>query len=1047
MLNLFAPFKQKRGLWLLGILLALTIPATIPFWQPDFFIAADSPLHLWRVFELDRMLRAGVFYPRWASDLFFGYGYPVFNFYPPLAYYLTESLHLFGLDIAVAIKFEFALTVLIAEAGMFLLSRDVFDDALSEPWQKNAAGILSAVAFAYAPYFLIDVYIRGAIAETLGLAFLPLFFWSLRRVLAKPTIAGALVGGICGALLLLSHNLTAFFAAPVLAIYVLLRILAAPDRSLRVKALACAVGVAALALALSAFYWLPALLELRMVYIGQPALIQPQLHKTILEHFKTIWNVVQPQFFYDYPEAAFPLGAAWVVLALVGWASSLVFLGKHTRIEMIFFGVVSFIAGFGLLDVSRPLWQSLPALWVIQFTWRLTVFICVSGALAIGGWALLLQRLPLVRFVRAGAVLALILVLILSAMWNARAKPWYAPMPSASDPQVLARYESNSNAFGMSSENEYLPAWVKLLPNPVTPNVRVLKVTDTAFANAQPLDLQFQNIQPASWQFHVNASQAAPLTWRAFYYPDWYAWIDNQPAALRASTNLGLLTLDIPPGAHDILVTHASLPVRDVADSLTLLGLIVVTGWSIAARRRGVRGWRLPLALLGTAVLFFAVPQLVAIGAQPPPIANVNVQVDDSLRLLGWSSERTSPPALKLGFIWQATRLMPEKLPTHIQLVDAQGKVWSSLAQFARYSVGDERYWIPNELAPDIYDLFIPADLPAGQFTVQVARGDSSSVNVGTLALAHGGAADPLPPVTAPLDARLGDSIHLLGANVSLTNVRAGDSVPLTLFWRTDRSWTEDLSVFVHLLDRDGKLGAQQDSLSNNGFSPTTLWAPGSVIADHHTLQLPTTLHPGHYQLVTGLYHFKNVQRLPVFIGGAPSEDDFVSLGEVKIPADRPFTPTQRVQNEFGPAIELRGMTLNALDRNGAVSSTASGALPAALSTSARSTLQLTLEWFAQQAVPAEYTVYAHLVDANGALVKQQDNPPVHGYYPTTLWQPGERIVDDYELDLKSLPAGTYTLLVGMYESSTGTRLPATDSGGAELANRELQIAHITIAP
>src|SRR5438132_8879908 len=115
MRNFVARFKQISRLSQWGILLVFTSPATIPLWQPDFFFTADSPLHLWRVFELDRMLRAGIFYPRWASDLFFGYSYPVFNFYPPLAYYISESLHLLGLDLVAAIKIEFALTILIAE--------------------------------------------------------------------------------------------------------------------------------------------------------------------------------------------------------------------------------------------------------------------------------------------------------------------------------------------------------------------------------------------------------------------------------------------------------------------------------------------------------------------------------------------------------------------------------------------------------------------------------------------------------------------------------------------------------------------------------------------------------------------------------------------------------------------------------------------------------------------------------------------------------------------------------------------------------------------
>lgn len=1038
--------QQKQWVGIAAILLALSIPATIPFWQPDFFISADSPLHLWRVFELDRMLRTGVFYPRWATDLFFGYGYPVFNFYPPLAYYITETLHLLGFDIAVAIKIEFGITVLIAEAGMFLLSRDVFADAPESTWQKDAAALAAAVGFGYAPYFLIDIYIRGAIAETLGLAFLPLFFWSLRRVLSKPQLAGVMLAGICGALLLLSHNLTAFLTAPIIAFYALLRIFALPARPLRFKAFLGALTVAALALALSAFYWLPAVLELSMVYIGQPALSQGELHKTILEHFKTIQTVIQPQFFYDYPEAAYPLGATWVLLAVVGMTSAIIFLKRHARVEMIYFAIVCLVAGFGLLDVSRPVWLSVPALWVFQFTWRLTVLICLGGALAMGGWVVLIQRLTRQKFAVGAATVALVLVLMVSAMWDARAKPWYAPMPTASNPQALARYESNSNAFGMSSQNEYLPAWVKLLPNPVNPQVRVLRDADAALANAGLLDIQFQDIQPASAQFLVNAKQAAALTWRAFYYPDWYAWIDNQPAPLRASTRLGLLTLDIPAGTHTIRLTHASTPLRDLANGLTLLGVLVVCGGAVTMRRRGTRGWVLPLAILGAVILIFGLPQVRAVTAHPPPVTNVNLQVSDSLRLLGWSSERTSASTLTLSLFWQATQLMPKNEPTRIQLSDSAGKVWSSRTQLARYGVGDERYWIPNEIAPDVYDLFLPDNLPAGEFTFEIARGDLPFQRVGSMTLDGGSPSNSLPPIQNPIEARLGDSIHLLGVNASLADLHPNDSVPLTLFWRTDAGLTEDLIVFIHLLDKDGKLAAQQDGLSNNGFSPTMLWAPGAVIADHHTLKLPATLPPGIYQLVTGLYRYRNLQRLPVTVRNVPSEDDFVTLGTVRISADAPFSPAARLENKFGADIELRGLTLDVRAQQGNVLTAGGGGLPQTLAASPGQRLHLTLAWFARQPIPTDYTVYAHLVDANGALVKQQDNPPVGGNYPTTLWQAGERIVDDYQLELNDLPPGEYRLYVGMYASTDGTRLPVTAADGATLPNNELLVARITVS-
>src|SRR5512142_838275 len=97
--------------WIRWFILALLVAvAAYPLWSPaDFWSSYDGLLHLYRVFALDQTLRQGVVYPRWVLDLAYGYGYPIFNFYPPLAAYVSETLHLLGLVFPGAIKGTFIL--------------------------------------------------------------------------------------------------------------------------------------------------------------------------------------------------------------------------------------------------------------------------------------------------------------------------------------------------------------------------------------------------------------------------------------------------------------------------------------------------------------------------------------------------------------------------------------------------------------------------------------------------------------------------------------------------------------------------------------------------------------------------------------------------------------------------------------------------------------------------------------------------------------------------------------------------------------------------
>ncbi|MFQ5626951.1 MAG: hypothetical protein ACE5FM_09905 [Methyloligellaceae bacterium] len=47
----------------------------------------DAEMHVYRAAEVQYAIADGTLYPRWASDFYYGYGYPVFNYYSPLTYH------------------------------------------------------------------------------------------------------------------------------------------------------------------------------------------------------------------------------------------------------------------------------------------------------------------------------------------------------------------------------------------------------------------------------------------------------------------------------------------------------------------------------------------------------------------------------------------------------------------------------------------------------------------------------------------------------------------------------------------------------------------------------------------------------------------------------------------------------------------------------------------------------------------------------------------------------------------------------------------------
>ncbi|MEW5957053.1 MAG: hypothetical protein AB1801_04970, partial [Chloroflexota bacterium] len=90
--------------------------------------------------------------------------------------------------------------------------------------------------------------------------------------------------------------------------------------------------------------------------------------------------------------------------------------------------------------------------------------------------------------------------------------------------------------------------------------------------------------------------------------------------------------------------------------------------------------------------------------------------------------------------------------------------------------------------------------------------------------------------------------------------------------------------------------------------------------------------------------------------------------------------------------------------------------------------LPLELQWQAQTPVKADYVVFIHLLDAEGQLITQADGQPVLWTRPTSTWAVGERIVDRHGLWLPpETRPGTYSLRIGLYQSTTGQRLQTVD--------------------
>ena len=573
------------------LVIAFSLFAVLPLAGPDYFFDAhDAPHTAFYLTEFDAALRDGVWYPGWATDQALGYGYPTFVLYPPLAYYVAEGFHLLGLGKVLAIKWTWALATVGAGLAMYAYARQIMG---------RQRGLLAAIVYVYVPYHLADIYVRAALVEYSAFVFMPLALLAFHRLVEEVSARRVALAGLAYGALWMTHNVTGLAFTPILAAYVLYRLLAEPGSAkAKLGRAAAALGGALLGLGLSAALLLPNLFE--RIYINQEQWVRASYDYAL--HFVYSFQLLSP--FWGYGAAgpgpvdgmSFQLGAVPSILAVV--ATLRAFYRPRERSLILFFAAATALIVFLMLPASAPLWELLPIAALVQFPWRLLALAAVTMAILSG------LAIPRPRKAaeasrehsesggqRSGLdprVLVLALVAVLGSF--AYTTPQYTPVPeSAEGPLMTIEFELKyTDMRGMT-------AWTKEFPTD-SPLVEQYLAGDslvTADALAPGATVEMIRTGGASDELWVRSADGTPLQFYTYYFPGWRVYIDGQRlpnSDLRPEPPYGLLTVDVPAGEHHVLLRWGDTPLRLLGKALTLLclalALFLVVWPSIQRRRR-----------------------------------------------------------------------------------------------------------------------------------------------------------------------------------------------------------------------------------------------------------------------------------------------------------------------------------------------------------------------------------------------------------------------------------------------------------------------------
>lgn len=253
--------------------------------------------------------------------------------------------------------------------------------------------------------------------------------------------------------------------------------------------------------------------------------------------------------------------------------------------------------------------------------------------------------------------------------------------------------------------------------------------------------------------------------------------------------------------------------------------------------------------------------------------------------------------------------------------------------------------------------------------------------------------------------ADFGGQMRLLAYDFAQQQAQPGDQFQATLYLQSLAAMTTNYNLILRLVGQDGA-----ELWRDEGWpwgAPTSGWPLREIRPDGHTVAIPATAAPGLYRFEVNFYDPATFDPLPVtpLNSEQPLPSTWREVALLQVGSAPPLNAATPAAWQLGEPFALTSTTLPEQLQPGA-------------------DLTFTLQWESLARTSTDYTVFVHVVNTEGVNVAQQDQPPLAGFAPTRLWEPGLQYRDEYHLPLPAdLLPGAYTVRMGLY-TLDGGRLP-----------------------
>ena len=570
-IRMFIYFKKY---WAVLIVLGLCFWAAKALLVPGFFSMHDDQ-QIARLFELDISLKAGQIPPRWVENLGFGYGYPFFNFYPPLVYYFGEAFHVLGFSFINSTKLVILFGFLLSSFFMYLWSKEHFG---------KLAGIFSALLYTYAPYHAVNVYVRGDIPEFFSFVWIPAVFWSTDLLFKTKKISYALLLAIFLAFVVLTHSLVALVFPVFFLIYVLFHLLSNRKELKKLILLLFLSGF--VAVSLSMYFWLPVFLEKKFTLVDEILTRELASYKLHFVYIRQFWNSMWGYggSLYGIEDGlSFQVGKVHLILSMFSIVPVIFTylkkrkIPKNSKIIIVVF-LLFLISLYMTSFHSQWIWDKVQFLSYLQFPWRFLLFTAVLSSF-LGGFFIYFIEKNFGKLVATAAFLILGSIVFFSVAQNFQpAKFLNVDDSFYTNPEDI-KWRVSKMSF------EFVPKGVATKISDINTTQLDIDENDIAEQSYKVLKgeiwVKVISNKPHSKEFQVFSKSFSVFQVNTFSFPGWEASIDGKKVEYNDNNKLKLIVLDVTPGSHSINVNFVNTLPRAVGNAVSLVTIFNLIGFGL----------------------------------------------------------------------------------------------------------------------------------------------------------------------------------------------------------------------------------------------------------------------------------------------------------------------------------------------------------------------------------------------------------------------------------------------------------------------------------